>query len=323
MDCILKQNHIKFVRDNFENKISKNLNLTRVSSPLFLEASLGLNDQLNGIEKAVKFKIKSQDIECEINQSLAKWKRVAIDKYNFKIKFGLYTNMNAIRKDEFLDETHSIYVDQWDWEVCISNDDRNIDTLKKYAKNVYKSILQTNKMFSKKYGINNLIYLPKDIYFINSQDLEDLYPDKSPDEREYLISKKFKAIFIIGIGKKLKSGLSHGERSPDYDDWDINGDLILWNEKLGKQLEISSMGVRVNSSSLKKQLKEANNEERLSFEYHQKIIKGNLPSTIGGGIGQSRLCMIILGVKHIGEVHVSVWPKKMIENLEKRGIKLL
>ncbi len=323
MDYILRQKHIKFIRDNFEDHFAKNLNLVRVSAPLFLEQSSGLNDNLNGIEKAVPFTISKENIDCEINQSLAKWKRVALQKYDFEYKLGLYTNMNAIRKDETLDAIHSAYVDQWDWEVLLSPKDRQMSVLEDYVSRVYQSILEISQDLEKTFGVNHLKGYPKKVLFIESQELENMYPNNTPKEREDIITKKHLAVFVIGIGKTLNSGKIHDQRSPDYDDWDLNGDLILWNNATQASFELSSMGIRVNSESLKKQLVASDREFLLKFNYHQDIINNKLPQTIGGGIGQSRLCMILLGCHHIGEVQASVWPEKTLIDLRKKGIKIL
>ena len=301
------------VKKTFESQIEKRLGLTKVGSPLFVKKSSGLQDDLSGKEEAVSF-IKDEE-KFEIVHSLAKWKREALGKYEFPIHTGLYTDMKAIRKDEEVDATHSLYVEQWDWEKVIDKSDRTIDYLKETVKSIYKSIRQTSIIMKQKYKFLSLD-LPKTIYFITSQELEDLYPDKTPKIREELITREKKAVFIIGIGDKLKSGISHDLRSPDYDDWSLDGDLMIWDKVLDKAVEVSSMGIRVDEKSLVKQLEKADKEDRLKLPYHQKIIKGELPYTIGGGIGQSRLLMLILDKSHIVEVQQSSWQDKTEKELK-------
>ena len=296
----------------FESQIEKRLGLTKVGSPLFVKKSSGLQDYLSGKEEAIEF--FKEDEKFEIVHSLAKWKREALGKYAFPIHTGLYTDMKAIRKDEEVDATHSLYVEQWDWEKVIEKSDRTIDYLKETVKAIYKSLRQTSIIMKQKYHFLT-VDLPKTIYFITSQELEDLYPDKTPKEREQLITKEKKAVFIIGIGDKLKSGVSHDLRSPDYDDWSLDGDLMIWDKPLDKAIELSSMGIRVDEKSLLSQLEKAGTMDRLCLPYHQKIVKKKLPYTIGGGIGQSRICMLILEKAHIVEVQQSSWQTKTEKEL--------
>jgi len=301
------------VKKTFESQIEKRLGLTKVGSPLFVKKSSGLQDDLSGKEEAVSF-IKDEE-KFEIVHSLAKWKREALGKYEFPIHTGLYTDMKAIRKDEEVDATHSLYVEQWDWEKVIEKEDRTIDYLKETVRSIYKSIRQTQIIMKKKYHFLTL-ELPKSIYFITSQELEDLYPDKTPKIREELITREKKAVFIIGIGDKLKSGISHDLRSPDYDDWSLDGDLMIWDKVLDKAVEVSSMGIRVDEKSLVSQLEKSSTMDRLKLPYHQKILKKELPYTIGGGIGQSRIYMLILEKFHIAEVQQSSWQDKTEKELE-------
>lgn len=302
----------------FESQIETRLSLTKVPSPLFVKTSSGLQDSLTGVEKAVGFS-KGKE-RFEIVHSLAKWKREALGKYQFPLHTGLYTDMKAIRKDEYVDEIHSLYVEQWDWEKVISKDDRTIEYLKETVKSIYKAIRQTAVYLKQKYRFLSLD-LPKTIYFITSQELEDLYPDKTPKEREDLITKDKKAVFIIGIGDKLKSGIVHDLRSPDYDDWSLDGDLLVYDKTIEKAIELSSMGIRVDKEALLKQLEKTSSLEKLSLPYHQKIIEEQLPYTIGGGIGQSRILMLLLEKKHIAEVQASSWEEKTYRDLE--DLKLL
>ena len=304
---------ISEIKKIFESQIEKRLELTKVGSPLFVKTSSGLQDGLTGVEKAVGF-IK-EDEEFEIVHSLAKWKREALGKYKFPLHTGLYTDMKAIRKDEEVDATHSLYVEQWDWEKVIDKSDRTIDYLKETVKSIYKAIRQTSIMMRQKYHFLTLD-LPKTIYFITSQELEDLYPKLTPKEREEKITKDKKAVFIIGIGDKLKSGKPHDLRSPDYDDWSLDGDLLIYDKKLDKAIELSSMGIRVDEKSLLTQLEKSDKLDRLELPYHQKIIKKELPYTIGGGIGISRLCLLLLEKEHIAEIQASSWQDKTIKELK-------
>ena len=301
----------------FEKEIEKRLGLIKVGCPLFVKTSSGLQDGLTGVEKAVGF--TKGDETFEIVHSLAKWKREALGKYEFPVHTGLYTDMKAIRKDEEVDEVHSLYVEQWDWEKVILKSDRTIDYLKKTVTDIYKSLTQTIKAMKRKYDFLS-IDLPKDITFITSQELEDLYPDKTPKEREELITKEKQAVFIIGIGDKLKSGVSHDLRSPDYDDWSMDGDLLVYDETIGRAVELSSMGIRVDKEALLSQLEKADKMDKLSLPYHQKIMKEELPYTIGGGIGQSRVLMLILGCEHIVEVQASSWEEKTLQKIKTKKI---
>lgn len=314
---------IKYVKDFFERELANQLNLTRVSAPLFVEPESGLNDTLNGVERPVSFGIKEQnDKEAEIVHSLAKWKRYALKRYGFKHKEGLYTDMNAIRRDEDTDNIHSIFVDQWDWEKIIYKDERNFQTLKSAVKKVYKALRNTERFMSEKYGFINLI-LPDEIYFITAQELEDKYPELSPKDREYEITKLKGAVFLMQIGGELKSGQIHDGRAPDYDDWSLNGDILIYYPILDIALELSSMGIRVDEDTLEKQLAIRGVSERAKLPFQKALLNGELPYTIGGGIGQSRICMLFLRKAHIGEVQTSIWPESMVEECDKRGIHLL
>ena len=305
-------------KKHFESQLEVRLGLTKVQSPIFVKTSTGLQDKLTGVEKAVSFK-KGEE-KFEIVHSLAKWKRVSLGKYKIPAHKGIYTDMKAIRKDEIVDDIHSLYVEQWDWEKVIGKEDRTIDYLKDTVKSIYKAIRQTSIFMKKKYHYLTLD-LPKTIYFITSQELEDMYPDKTPTQREQLIGKEKKAVFIIGIGDKLKSGVVHDKRSPDYDDWKLDGDLLIYDKVIDKTIEISSMGIRVDETSLKEQLEKSKCMDRLEFPYHQKILKKELPYTIGGGIGQSRILMLILEKEHIAEVQASSWEEKT--ELELKDMKIL
>lgn len=314
---------IKDIKDFFERELARQLNLTRVSSPLFVRADSGLNDNLNGVERPVAFGIKEQnEAVVEIVHSLAKWKRLALKRYGFKVGEGLYTDMNAIRRDEDTDNIHSIYVDQWDWEKIINKSDRNEETLKQTVKLVYNALKNTEKHIVGKYDYTEEI-LPDEIYFIKSQELEDLYPDLTPKEREYEIAREKKAVFIMQIGGVLASGQPHDGRAPDYDDWKLNGDIIVYYPVLDIALELSSMGIRVDEDTLLKQLKIRNCMDRAELPFQKALLNGELPYTVGGGIGQSRICMLFLQKAHIGEVQSSVWPEEVIEEAAKRGIPLL
>ncbi len=318
-NLIERQIAIKFLKDKFESLLSKKLNLVRVSAPLFIKKSTGLNDNLSGVEETVSFSVRGEQIE--IVQSLAKWKRYALGKYNFPNEAGLYTDMNAIRKDEVMDNLHSIYVDQWDWEKIISKEQRTRSYLFKVVNNIYSVIYKLSKIMESKYGYQ--YDLPKSIYKISSKQLEKKYPDKSPKEREYLITKEFKAVFIYQIGWPLKNKLPHDSRAADYDDWKLNGDIILFDEAINGPIELSSMGIRVDSLSLEKQLKHKKELDKLSNPYCQSIINNKLPLTIGGGIGQSRLCMYYLKCRHIGEVQSSYWDEENLKAAKRDGIELL
>ncbi len=314
---------IKTVKDFFQNTLSENLNLLRVTAPLFVAPESGLNDNLNGVERPVAFDIKNEaEREAEIVHSLAKWKRFALKKYGFKIGEGLYTDMNAIRRDEIPDNIHSVFVDQWDWEKAISKEDRNLDFLKETVRTIYKVLRKTEKYMSIQYDYIEEI-LPHDIFFITSQELEDMYPGKTAKEREYLITKEKGAVFIMQIGDILASGEKHDGRAPDYDDWALNGDILVYYPVLDIALELSSMGIRVDEDSLKTQLEKAGCTERAELPFQKAILDKELPYTIGGGIGQSRLCLFFLRKAHIGEVQCSLWPDDEAEEAKKNGIQLL
>ena len=315
---------IKFIKDTFERKLAENLNLVRVSAPLMVPSDTGINDMLNGYERPVEFEVKETHRKLQIIQSLAKWKRIALKKYGFESGRGLYTDMNAIRRDEDTDNIHSIYVDQWDWEKIITKEDRNMEYLKKTVESIFETFKVTETAFINEFPEKKLQRtIPDKIFFITSQELEDLYPENTPKEREILITKEKGAVFISQIGKKLKSGKSHDGRSPDYDDWELNGDILLWYEPLKISIELSSMGIRVDKDSLLKQLKEAGEEKRKELLYHRMLLNDELPLTIGGGLGQSRICMYFMKVFHIGEVQSSIWPEEMIQEFSKKGIEFL
>jgi len=299
------------------------MNLERVSAPLFVAKSSGLNDTLNGVERPVAFDILGvPNEEYEVVQSLAKWKRMALGKYGIKPGHGIYTDMNAIRRDEELDNIHSLYVDQWDWEKVITKEQRTTEYLHETVTTIYNAVKNLGDYVNRLYR-DIQTELPNEIYFITSQELEDLYPDKTPKERENLITKAHGAVFIEKIGGTLKSGEKHDGRSPDYDDWELNGDILLWNDVLDIAFEITSMGIRVDSDAMERQLKLAGAEDRKNLSFQSAVLNGELPLSIGGGIGQSRLCMFFLRKAHIGEVQVSVWPKEMDEECRKANIFLL
>ena len=313
---------IKEIKDYFQKALARNLNLTRISAPLFVESQSGLNDTLNGIERAVSFDIKDDDRNFEIVQSLAKWKRFALAKYDFKCGEGIYTDMNAIRRDEDLDNIHSIFVDQWDWEMIIKKEERNLNTLKSIVRKIYNALKDLENYINSKYNSLDKI-LPEDIFFISTQELEEMYPSLSPKEREYQIAKEKGAIFIMQIGLPLKNGKPHDGRAPDYDDWTLNGDIIAYYPVLDIAFELSSMGIRVDETALKRQLKQAGQISKENLPFQRSLLNGELPYTIGGGIGQSRLCMFFLKKVHIGEVQASIWPQDMIESLGNKGVCLL
>lgn len=313
---------IKRIKDYFESELAKNLSLTRVSAPLTVKSNTGLNDDLNGIERCVKFDIKDTNDNVEIVQSLAKWKRMALKQYRFDTYTGLYTDMNAIRRDEDLDNIHSIYVDQWDWEKIILKEDRNIETLKNIVKLIYKTFKDTEKKLEEVYPFLKNI-LPEDIYFITTEELLQKYPDLTPKEREHAIAKEKKAVFLMKIGGKLSDGTTHDGRAADYDDWSLNGDIIFYFPTLDIGLELSSMGIRVDKDALLYQLEERNQTHKKDYKFHQDIINEELPYTVGGGIGQSRICMFFLQKAHIGEVQASIWSDEMIKACQDNGIHLL
>ena len=321
LDLIETQRAIKIVKDFFENALAKNLNLIRVSAPLFVYKNSGLNDDLTGVETPVSFKYNNNDVT--IVQSLAKWKRMALKDYNFQNEMGLYTDMNAIRKDEDVDNIHSIYVDQWDWEKVIKNEDRTINYLKSTVKKIFNAFKETENLITTIYPSLEK-YFGDSIYFISSSDLRDKYPSLSPKEREHAICKEHKCVFIYKIGGKLRdSNEIHDYRAPDYDDWNLNGDILVYYPPLNRSIELSSMGIRVNKESLLSQLKERNQMNKINLPFHKALLNDELPLTIGGGIGQSRLCLVMLNKIHIGEVQSSLWDDKTIEECKKQNINIL
>lgn len=323
LDLYETQHGIKIVKDFFQGMLSTRLNLRRVTAPLFVDPTTGLNDNLNGVERPVSFDIKEQNgQEAEIVHSLAKWKRYALNRYRFQVGEGLYTDMNAIRRDEVTDNIHSIFVDQWDWEKIITKEERTIDTLKETVKTIYKCLRKTEQYMAIQYDFVDLI-LPRDIYFITTDRLLEMYPDKTAKEREYLIVKEKGAVCLMQIGDKLANGEPHDGRAPDYDDWKLNADIIVYYPVLDIALELSSMGIRVDENSLAEQLEKAGCPERANLPFQKDILEKKLPYTIGGGIGQSRICMFFLRKAHIGEVQSSLWPEEAIAACEKHDIQLL
>ncbi|MGL5414066.1 MAG: aspartate--ammonia ligase [Clostridium sp.] len=316
------EKNIKAIKDFFERKLSEELNLLRVSAPLFVDKASGLNDDLNGVERPVNFDVLATGEEVEIIHSLAKWKRNSLKRYGFDIGQGLYADMNAIRRDEELDNLHSIYVDQWDWEKIIKKEDRNINTLKETVRKIYNVFKETEK-----YVNDNLLSvgfeLPDEIFFITAEELLERYGDLDSKGREDAVCKEYGAVFIMGIGNELSNGEKHDGRAPDYDDWTLNGDILFWNNILDRAVELSSMGIRVDEKALEEQLKKSNAEDRKSLKFHKDLLNGKLPYTIGGGIGQSRICMYFLRKIHIGEVQSSVWDDKNKKVCEEYGITLL
>lgn len=314
---------IKTVKDFFQGLLALRLNLSRVSAPLFVDPLSGLNDNLNGVERPVTFDIKEQNGRtAEVVQSLAKWKRYALKKYGFSYGEGLYTDMNAIRRDEITDNIHSIFVDQWDWEKVIKQEERTLDTLKETVNTVYKCLRKTEKYMAIQYDYIEEI-LPHDIFFVTTEELAEMFPDNTPKEREYYITKTKGAVCILKIGDTLGNGEPHDGRAPDYDDWALNADILVYYPVLDIALELSSMGIRVDKKALLSQLKKAGCEDRAKLPFQKAIIDGELPYTIGGGIGQSRICMFFLRKAHIGEVQSSLWPDEMMQACEKSGIQLL
>ncbi len=314
--------HIKKIKDFFEKSLSESLSLTRVSAPLFVDSQSGLNDNLNGVERPVVFDLLATGENVEIVHSLAKWKRMSLHRYDFQVGDGLYTDMNAIRRDEELDNLHSVYVDQWDWEKVIKKEDRNEEYLKDVVRKIYKVFKKTQEFVD----INLMKVensLPKEIHFITTQDLEDQYPNLTAKEREDEICKEFGAVFIMKIGGVLKSGEKHDGRSPDYDDWNLNGDILFWYPLLDRAVELSSMGIRVDEEALDYQLTVSGNDNRRSLDFHKRLLAGELPYTIGGGIGQSRICMFFLNKAHIGEVQATTWDEKNIKICKENNISLL
>ncbi len=313
---------IKFIKDSFQTELARALGLTRVSAPLFVFPESGLNDNLSGVEKPVRFKVKSVGKDAEVVQSLAKWKRLALKRYGFGVGEGLYTDMNAIRPDEDLDDLHSIYVDQWDWEMVITPEQRSLGFLKDTVRKIYGALRRTQQSLDGRFsGFEP--WLPEEIAFVSTQELEDLMPDLTPKEREDRIAEKYGAVFLMQIGGPLRSGAPHDSRAPDYDDWSLNGDILIWYPVLERAVELSSMGIRVDPQSLDAQLEVSGCEERKQFPFHKALLAGELPLTMGGGIGQSRICMVLLGKRHIGEVQASVWSDEMLDSLSSDGISLL
>lgn len=316
------QHAIKYIKDIFQQALSFALTLDRVSAPLIVRKGSGINDDLNGVERKVDFTIKEIDSEAEVVQSLAKWKRMALYRYGYSAGEGIYTDMNAIRRDDDTDNTHSIFVDQWDWEKVITREQRNIGFLKDTVRSIVKAVAYVKRKVRIRYPMLTMDVC-EEPFFITSQELEDMYPDMTPKERERLIAKEHGTVFVMQIGGLLASGQKHDGRAPDYDDWSLNGDLLFWDDVLDNALEISSMGIRVDEDSLKVQLAECNAEDRMRFDYHRMIAEGKLPLTIGGGIGQSRLCMFLLEKAHIGEVQCSIWQDEIVEKCASNGITLL
>ena len=332
LDLKTTEKAIKLVKDSFENSLSAELRLRRVSAPLFVLKGTGINDDLNGTERPFSFSITDMDDKpAEIVHSLAKWKRMMLRDYDIRTGYGIYTDMNALRPDEELDNLHSIYVDQWDWEVAINSDQRRLDFLTSVVKRIYETIKRTEFLIYEYYPEIEPI-LPEEIKFIHSEDLAEMFPDDSPKERENKIAEKYGAVFIIGIGGELKDGKTHDGRAPDYDDWStktsdkykgLNGDIIVWNPILKLAFELSSMGIRVDPKALKHQLGLRNCEERSELLFHRRLLNDELPPAIGGGIGQSRLCMYLLRKAHIGEIQSSIWPGEMVAHCKKSGIVLI
>lgn len=313
---------IKTVKDSFERNLARNLHLTRVSAPLFVRTDSGLNDNLNGVERPVGFDIPDTQTDVEIVHSLAKWKRVALKHYGFTPNTGLYTDMNAIRRDEILDNLHSVYVDQWDWEKIITRENRTMETLQGTVRRIVAALVESECDLIERFP-QMKPFLHETVTTVSAQELEDRWPDLTPKEREDAICKEYKTVFITGIGGKLKNGAPHDGRAPDYDDWELNGDLLVWYPLLNRAVEVSSMGIRVDEASLARQLALAGCEERRGLPFHRALLNGELPLTMGGGIGQSRICMLLLHKAHIGEVQASVWPEGMIARCAQDDIILL
>ena len=323
LDAYDTQRAIAYIKSAFQEEFSNALNLKRVSAPLFVTENSGLNDNLNGYERPVSFDIPAVGADAQVVHSLAKWKRLALKRYHFTVGNGLYTDMNAIRRDEELDNVHSIYVDQWDWEKVITAENRNLDFLKLIVRAIVKAICTTNDRLHVRYP-QLRTELSREVSFITSQELEDLYPElPTGSQRENAYVREHKTACVMQIGGKLRSGKPHDGRAPDYDDWNLNCDIFFWDETLGRALEISSMGIRVDAQSLDRQLTQAGCDERRKLPFHQMLLNGELPLTIGGGIGQSRLCMLMLGCAHIGEVQSSVWDAQTVQACEQAGIRLL
>ena len=323
IDLMESQRAIKKIKDYFQQELAYGLNLRRVSAPLFVDPKTGLNDNLNGVERRVTFTLKDIDeLEVEVVQSLAKWKRMALGRYGIEPGNGIYTDMNAIRRDEDLDNLHSVYVDQWDWEKVITKEQRTEEYLRETVTTIYNAIKNLGDYVNRLYR-DIQTELPNELFFVTTQELEDMYPHLSPKDREHAITYAKGAVFIMKIGDKLKSGEPHDGRSPDYDDWELNGDIIVWNDILEKSFELSSMGIRVDAEAMRRQLEKSGCMDRASLTYQKAVLEDKLPYTIGGGIGQSRLCMFFLRKAHIGEVQASVWPQEMIDVCEENNIHLL
>ena len=316
------QRAIDIIKQLFQQNFCKALSLKRVSAPLFVSCSSGLNDNLNGTERPVTFDVPAIDGDAEIVHSLAKWKRLALKRYDFWMHEGLLTDMNAIRRHETLDALHSIYVDQWDWEKVINPEERNLHTLKNAVKDIYEALRETQfKLCGRFPGFRP--FLPEEITFVSTQELEDMFPGKTPKEREDAVCEKFGAVFLMQIGLPLKSGKPHDGRAPDYDDWMLNGDILVWNPVLERAFEISSMGIRVDAKALDAQLQISGCTERANLPFHKALLNNELPQTMGGGLGQSRICMLLLGKRHIGEVQSSIWSEEMLSECEAEGIHIL
>ena len=322
LDLYQTQTAIGDLKQSFQRELATALNLKRATAPLFVDPASGLNDNLNGVERPVSFDIKGVDTVAEVVQSLAKWKRMALMRYGFAPGEGIYTDMNAIRRDEDLDNLHSVYTDQWDWEKVITREDRDVSYLKRTVRDIVGAVCETNDALGVAFPSLHT-KLDREVFFITTQELEDLYPDKTPKERENAILREHHTVFLMQIGGKLKSGKPHDGRAPDYDDWALNGDILMWNPVLECAFEISSMGIRVDEESLARQLKLAGCEARAELPFHKMLLAGQLPLTIGGGIGQSRLCMLMIGTCHIGEVQSSLWDETTRDACQKAGIMLL
>ena len=333
LDTKQTEQGIKLIKEFFQQNLSTELRLRRVTAPLFVLKGLGINDDLNGVERAVTFPIKDLgDAKAEVVHSLAKWKRLTLAEYHIEPGYGVYTDMNAIRADEELDNLHSLYVDQWDWEAVITREDRTIEYLKSVVRRIYGAILRTEYLVCETYS-DLKPFLPRDIHFVHSEELLEMYPDLTPKEREDAICKKYGAVFVIGIGGKLANGKKHDGRAPDYDDWStvdpesgragLNGDILIWYPVLGRSFELSSMGIRVDKEALLRQLKLEGKEDREQLYFHQQLLGDHLPLSIGGGIGQSRLCMVMLHKAHIGEIQASIWPEDMRKECASLGMPLI
>ncbi len=316
------QRAIKTVKDNFQKMLASELNLDRVTAPVVVTKSSGINDDLNGTERKVEFDIRGGDETVEIVQSLAKWKRMALYRYGYGADEGIYTDMNAVRRDDDMDNLHSIFVDQWDWERVISREERNVEFLKKTVKKIVKAAADTQEILNTTFP-QLTKSIEREVFFVTAQELLNMYPNFTPKEREDAIVREHRTVFVMQIGDVLSNGQKHDGRAPDYDDWSLNGDILVWNDCLERAFEISSMGIRVDKNALRRQLEAANSLDRMKYKYHKMIDEETLPLTIGGGIGQSRLCMQMLGKAHIGEVQVSVWPEEMREICNKHNIFLL